>query len=613
MLSHRLGRTGPSLLTNFLRCGELALLITMAGAGIGPMVARAWAQASAQSPSASAEAPRAAASDDAVADSSSDVARIYAAMEANAADPVDPDHVILDGGIRQGLAALDPFSSFFDSDQFRQLQQQQRGQALGFGSILYVQVGKILVISVAPDSPSARAGLGPGDEIVRVNGTRIAGLDFQSMIDLLQQAREKTVRLGVIHPGKIVAQDYELNPAEVNLPSVDKTFLLRPDIGYLHVASFESNTPQEVSAALAKLQMAAASESGGAHASSGGKNPGPKGKGARSEGAHAADSALAGVVLDLRDNHGGQVQAALGVASIFLPKGLSVLTVRGRAQPPQTLLTGQLPPDFQSWRGPLVALVNGETASSAEVVAAALEEHDRAVIAGESTYGKGVVQNVLPLSDDMGLALTMAQYFTPSGRSIQRPIPGTSLAAPEPSRTGETTGFRTDDGRALAAGGGVTPDVILTARDLDPWVQFLDQRGAFTQFADQYRDAHSEISRGFQPDDQVLGDFQDFLHQSGVRTPENYWEQDHDYLELRIRTEVMNLVYGVAAGDEVAIKADPQVQGAEGLFARIPELLKPSPPSERADRGMNGARKRQGRFAAGGQEVRCASCSTMGR
>jgi carboxyl-terminal processing protease len=582
MQLHRLGRTGTSRWTDFFRRSELvaaalvAIVLGLHFTAARPSAREGGPQKAAVSGST---APDKGAPDDPVADSATRIARIYAALEANSLDPTDPDHVILDGAIRQGLATLDPFSSFFDRDQFQQLQQQQSGQAMGFGSILYVQIGKLLVISAAPDSPSGRAGLGPGDEIVQVNGTRIADLDFQSMIQLLQQAREKPVRLGVIHPGKIVAQEYELKPAEVNQSSVDKAFLLQPGIGYLHLASFESKSAEEVSEALAGLeQPTARSDSGPARApsSAAGRNH----AGAADPG-RAADQALRGVILDLRDNHGGQVQAALGVASIFLPKGLSVLTVRGRAQPPETLRTAELPPPFHAWRGPLVVLVNGETASASEVVAAALEEHDRAVIAGVPTFGKGVVQNVLPLSDSMGLALTVAQYFTPSGRSIQRPIPGTSLEGMAPSRTGETSGFITDDGRSLAAGGGVTPDVILPGRDLDPWVQFVDQRGAFTDFADNYRNAHQQIPRSFEPDDQTLGDFQNFLHQRGVRAPENYWEHDRDYLKLRIRTELMDLVYGVTIGDEVAIEGDPQVQGASALFGRIPELLKPAP-GERA-------------------------------
>ena len=286
---HRLGHTSPGRWTNILRRGELSAIIFLFAAAILGTGVRSIAahnggegQGAGCAKSASA-APDAGSANDAVADSAAEVARIYAALEAYTADPVNPDRVILDGGIRQGLASLDPFSSFFDSDQFHQLQQQQRGQAVGFGSILYVQTGKILVISVAPDSPSGRAGLGPGDQIVEVNGTRIAPLDFQSMVELLQRSREKPVRLGVVHAGKVVAQDYELKPAEVDMPTVDKTFLLRPGIGYLHVASFESNTPQEVSQALAGLQRSA---------------PNP---------------VLHGVILDLRDNHGGQVQAAVTV------------------------------------------------------------------------------------------------------------------------------------------------------------------------------------------------------------------------------------------------------------------------------------------------------------
>src|SRR5579863_3887510 len=159
------------------------------------------------------------ASDDPVAPLGGKVARIYAALENNYVAPVDPDQTLLDGAIRRALATLDPFSSFFDRDQFHQLHEQQQGQTLGFGSILYVQRGKAVVISAAEGTPAARAGLGPGDEIVAVNGTRLAGLDFQSMIGLLEKSRSGPVRLGVIHPGRVVSEDLSLKPAEVEQPS----------------------------------------------------------------------------------------------------------------------------------------------------------------------------------------------------------------------------------------------------------------------------------------------------------------------------------------------------------------------------------------------------------
>ena len=463
----------------------------------------------------------------------------YSAIQENFAEPTDPDSVVLDGGIRGMLSALDPFCSFFDHDQFEMLKQQTRGEALGFGSILYVTPGKILVLQTAQNSPSARAGLGPGDEIVEINGTHVSRVDFQTLIELLRRSRSRPVRLGVIHPGKYIAQDYDLKPAEVALPSVDKSFLLSPGTGYVHLSSFEEKTPQEVLEAVKKL----------------------------------ATPSLDGLVLDLRDNHGGVVDAAIGVASLFLKADDLVMTMRGRASPEKAYRTSSPPKQFDV---PMIVLVNGDTASAAEVLAAALQEHDRAVIAGGPTYGKGVVQSVTALSEDTGLALTTAQYFTPSGRSLQRPLPGTALASPgrglDPSAT--ASHFSTDDGRPLSPGGGIAPDVQVPPRQLDPWVTFLSQTGIFTDFASEYLTLHGRSDRSFDPDAAMLGEFKDYLTRHGVRAPEEFWDSDQDYLKLKIKVELLSLVNGLASGEEAETKGDPQVQTAASLFARIPEILK---------------------------------------
>ena len=463
----------------------------------------------------------------------------YGAIQENFADPVDPDSAVLDGGIRGMLSALDPFCSFFDKDQFELLKQQTRGEALGFGSILYVTPGKLLVLQTAQGSPSWRAGLGPGDEIVEINGTRVNQIDFQSLVELLRRSRSHPVRLGVIHPGRYVSQDYDLKPAEVALPSVDKSFLLSPGIGYVHLSGFEQKTPQEVSEAVGNLS----------------KTP------------------LEGLVLDLRDNHGGVVDAAIGVAGLFLKPDVLVMTMRGRASPEKAYRTTAPGKRFDV---PIIVLVNGDTASAAEVLAAALQEHDRGVIAGGPTYGKGVVQSVAPLSEDTGLALTSAQYFTPSGRSLQRPIPGTALASPgrelDPAST--SSHFSTDDGRPLSPGGGISPDVQVPPRNLDPWVTFLDQAGTFTNYASEYLTFHGRANRTFEPDAAMLGDFKDYLTRRGIRTPAEFWDSDQEYLKLRIKVELLNLVYGLSSGEEAQTKGDPQVQSAASLFARIPEILK---------------------------------------
>ncbi len=466
-------------------------------------------------------------------------ARIYQTVEDRYVDATDPDHVLYDGAIRGMLATLDPFSNFFDPDQFQQLQEQARGVAIGFGSILYVQTGKVVVLETAQGSPSWRAGLGPGDEIVEVNGVWIDRLDFQSMIDLLQRSRSVRVRLGVIHPGQVVAHDVTMDPAQVALPTVDKFYLLAGGVAYIHLASFEQKSAEEVASAVNKLN-----------------GQSPKGT------VHA-------VLLDLRDNPGGIVDSAVAVASLFINPGSTVITVHGRNYPEKIHKTAALPAHFDF---PLVVLVNGNTASAAEVLTSALQDHDRALIVGESTFGKGVVESVAGLGGKTGLALTTAQYLTASGRSLQRSLPRTALADLEVRETG---GFHTDAGRPVRAGGGVTPDVVIPQRKLDPWAEFLNQRGVFTTFAAEYLSLHARIDEGFEPEDKTLNDFRDYLGRSGIRAPQEYWRSDQDYLKLKIKIDLMTLTRGLDTGQEIEVRTDPQVAEAAQMFPKIAGLLKP--------------------------------------
>jgi carboxyl-terminal processing protease len=278
-------------------------------------------------------------------------------------------------------------------------------------------------------------------------------------------------------------------------------------------------------------------------------------------------------VLDLRDNHGGVLDAAISVASLFLRPDTLVMTMRGRSSPEKAYRTTLASKRFDL---PMVILVNGDTASAAEVLAAALQEYDRAVIAGELTYGKGVIQSVTALSEGTGLALTTAQYFTPCGRSIQRPLAGTALAAPgrELDPATDSSHFHTDDGRPLSPGGGIAPDVEIPSRKLDPWLAFLDQTGAFTNFASDYLTLNERVNKSFEPDAAILKDFREFLTRGRVRVPDEYWARDQNYLRLRIKVELLNLVFGLSTGEEVETKGDPQIQKAASLFSQIPKILK---------------------------------------
>ncbi len=299
-------------------------------------------------------------------------------------------------------------------------------------------------------------------------------------------------------------------------------------------------------------------------------------------------SKLKGLLLDLRDDHGGIVDSAAAVASLFLKEGQVILTTRGRKMPEQVYHAPKMPKHYDL---PIVVLVNGDTASAAELLAAALQEHDRAVVAGVPTYGKGVVQSVEELSEETALAITSGQYFTPCGRSIQRPIPGTALTFASLSRSAVPSGdsdkaqpgkaspgalgssFHTDNGRPVTVGGGVTPDVEIQGKTEDPWFTFVVQRGYLTSYAESYLTTHGRLTEPVEIPDDAMEDLKQSLLQNGVRVPDEYWKKDQDQLKARIKVELVDLVYGLEKGYQLAIKSDPQVQRAAELLPRVGTIL----------------------------------------
>ena len=465
--------------------------------------------------------------------------RVYQVVEAHYADPVDPDAAILDGAVRGMLWALDPFSAFFDPEQFRQLQEQQTGKVRGFGSILYVQSGKLVVLQTLESSPSRRAGLGPGDEIVEINGRRVANLPLPDLVQLLRGARDARVALEVVPSGQILASEFILYPAEVSPPSVDSAFLLEPGVAYVRVKNFDIRTPQQLRAKLHDLGSAS----------------------------------LKGLVLDLRGNRGGVLEAGVEVASLFLTAGESIVRLRGRTLAEQTF---SAPVPNPSYDIPLAVLIDRQTASAAEIVAGALQDHDRAVLVGQPSFGKAAVQSVLPLSDGMGIALTTAEYLTPVGRSIQRSFPT------YPIKGAVEKIFRSDRGRPLTGqgetGGGIQPDVPAAAPQLDPWTRFLEQSTAFVNFAQHYLQNWDVGGEDFEIPTEGMERFQAFLIGVGIKIPLGSWETNQAYMKMRIKSELFNLTLGLEKGGEVLARADPVVRKAQELLPKVGEILRaPSP------------------------------------
>ncbi len=447
----------------------------------------------------------------------------YLAIEENFADPVVPEQAFYAGAIPGLLRSLDPFSSFFDPEQFQSLREMQQSVQKGFGSVVSIAPGRIIVLQTLPGTPSARAGLSAGDEIVEVNGYRVDRLELEQLVELLQQSRQRPAQLVVRRPGIATLMTFQLTPAELASPSISRSFLLQPDVGYIKIESFEEATGGELRKALDKL---------------GGER-------------------LRGLVLDLRDNPGGIVPAALETASLFLQPGQLILTVRGRVGEPEQI---RVPDGVKPFRFPLAVIVNGKTASASEIVAGALQDHDRATIVGEPTFGKGLVQRVLELSEGTGLALTTALYFTPSGRSIQRPLE--QLKNPHGVLGDSTTVFHTAEGREVTGGGGITPDVLVAPEGLNSFRAALEATSSFLNFAQQYTAQHRDVSAAFEVTPELLDEFQSFLSERRIRPPLSEWSANREYIELRLKEEIFNLALGVEKGDEVAARRDVQIQRA---------------------------------------------------
>lgn len=284
---------------------------------------------------------------------------VYSIMESMNADPVNTEQAFYQGAIPAMLRKLDPHSVFFDPGQFEQLKQMQASTHKGFGSVVSLLPGRVIVLQATPGTPSAKSGIEPGDEILAINNIRLDRLNLDQLVELLSESRQQPAHLDVRRGGNIRLLQFTLVPEEMQSPSVERQFMVRPGIAYLRVASFDEKTGKDIHEAIEKL--------GG--------------------------SQIKGLVLDLRSNPGGLVTAAVETASLFLKPGQTIVTLRGRSVPEKS---EKVPEKATPYQFPVAILVNSKTASASEIVSGAMQDHDRAIILGEPSFGKGLVQAVFP-------------------------------------------------------------------------------------------------------------------------------------------------------------------------------------------------------------------------
>jgi carboxyl-terminal processing protease len=405
--------------------------------------------------------------------------------------------------------------------------------------LIQPQNGKVIVVYPIEGSPAFRAGIHPGDIIAGINGQSAAGLGSDEVANRLKGPRGTSVSVTVTRVGSSTPLTFQLTRDEIPNASIDLAYFIRPGVGYIHIRQFQETTGREFDDAINKF---------------------------------GADN-LKGLVLDLRGNPGGVLVEAVAVCDRLLKRGQVIVSQRGRAFPEQV---------YRATHGndgetfPIVVLVNHGTASAAEIVSGALQDHDRALIAGETTFGKGLVQTVYTLSDNTGLALTTYHYYTPSGRLIQRNYNGVSLYDyyynhNKPQNDKDREVKLTDSGRTVYGGGGIAPDVKVEPPKSTPFEDILLEHNAFLGFTEEYM-AHRNVNKDFQVDDAVLGDFKQYLASKNIEYTPQELNANLDWVKTNIKSKLFTTQFGQTAGLKVEAEWDPMIQQATSLMPQAAQL-----------------------------------------
>ncbi|MBK8811268.1 MAG: S41 family peptidase [Acidobacteria bacterium] len=491
----------------------------------------------------------------------SDVAEAIEIIRQNYVDPRKSDYdSLVKSSIEEMLHTLDPHSNYYDGAEFQELLTDQQSEYFGIGATIsnYTKNGSTdtFVVATFPDSPANRAGLRFGDRIVLVNGENVSGKDSSYVRDKVRGRKGTIARVTVERSETGRLETFELRRNRVPQPSIPDAYILRPGVGYVDMSEgFNYTTAEELGVALAELKK----------------------------------QGMTSLVLDLRDNTGGILDQAVKVAEKFLPFGSVVVTQRGRfAIDNRTWKAADRAPETM----PLVVLVDEQTASASEIVSGALQDYDRALIIGENTFGKGLVQSILSLPFGSGLTLTTAKYYTPSGRSIQRDYSHAGLYDYFNHKTTEPRAKRVEartlTGRSVFSGDGIAPDEVVKAETLDrAQVSLLDPIFFFSKELARGNVAGLENFRISGPpkygqrvrpidltvDDAVFESFSRFIESN----PE--WRQllptvrgDRAYVKLRIRYNLITAAFGTVSAKQILIENDNQVGKAIENLPRAQQL-----------------------------------------
>src|SRR6185503_14884271 len=482
-----------------------------------------------------------------------------AAVESTYVGEVQSDRLVY-GAISGMLNTLDPHSSFMDPKTYAQMRERQEGRYYGLGISIQVMGGDVTVVNVFEGSPAYQRGMRRGDVIAKIENDDTKGWTSDQAVGKLRGPRGTAVNISLRRAGYDKLIDVKVTRDEIHMPTVNAVFMIDATTGYVRVTDVGENTDQELGNALNALSK----------------------------------KGMKRLVFDLRANPGGALDQAIKVANLFLPRGDLIVSTHGRVQNSDQEYRATERSEFL--KIPMITLVNRSSASASEIVSGALQDHDRSLVVGETTFGKALVQSVYRVAQSAGAAITTARYYTPSGRLIQRPWDGTfdeyltyTLREQDPNKAHKPEDLKyTDGGRKVYSGGGVEPDRRFDGPVLgfnpNKLGRALYARNIFDSFAQRFsrkgdtRITPASNARELGPDfvvtDAMLAEFKEHVKSTaGLKIDEALWQQDLSFIKAMVRFEIDSDLFGIAVASENLAKVDPQLQFGLGFFNEAEQLL----------------------------------------
>lgn len=488
-------------------------------------------------------------------------------------DEVDPKKSI-ETSIEALLKSFDPYTVYYPESEIDEFLQMTTGKYQGIGIILSDIEQAQRITFIEENSPAQKAGLGIGDQIVSINGTPLRETPETDPAILMKGVAGSTVDIEVMQVGNSSTRHFVIKRETVQIKNVVNTAIIRPGIGYILLEDFNASASKEVKNALVTLKK----------------------------------QGMQQLILDLRNNPGGLLTQAIDISNLFIPKGAKIVETRGKVE--EWNKSYQALNQAVDTETPMIVLINNRTASAAEIVAGVLQDYDRAVIMGQKSYGKGLVQVTRDLPYRTKMKITTAKYYIPSGRCIQaldyknKNADGSAKAFQDSS----AKVFYTQNGRKVVDGGGIMPDQMTEKKGLSAFAQALLKQDAFFLFTSDYRGTHPTIApaSAFSVDEEIIGQFKSWLKkshvsyetqvemqvkklleatkgqaelasfessiqaQTGLWKTRIDWEIDQHILELKplLEQEILMHYYLQAGLNNWSTRKDPSIQSAVELFAK---------------------------------------------